>query len=61
MCGWFKPEDGSGFPLESFPQTGLVGKARRQNLDGNGAVQAGISGFADLTHTTRAWRTENFV
>ena len=34
---------------------------RRQNLDGDGAVEAGVLGAIDLAHAARAKRREDFV
>ena len=43
-----------GFALEALAEIGIVGDVRGQDLDGNGAVQAGVGGFVDLAHTARA-------
>jgi len=34
---------------------------RRQNLDGNGAVEPGVLGAIHLAHTSRAERRLNFI
>ncbi len=39
-----------GLALEPLAEIGIVGDMRRQYLDGDGAVQAGVSGLVDLAH-----------
>ena len=45
--------NGAGFALEPFSQFRTVSKMRRQNLDGDNAVEAGIFGAVNLTHSAR--------
>ena len=40
--------------LEALAEIGVVGDVRGQHLDGDGAIQAGVSGFVDLAHAARA-------
>jgi hypothetical protein len=47
--------DGSGFALETFVELGLG------NFDGNQAIQAGVFGFVDITHSARTNGREDFV
>src|SRR5260370_599066 len=53
--------DGPCFPLESFAQFGTICKLRRQNLDGDDAVQPRVAGAVHLTHPARANAGEDFV
>ena len=48
-------------PLEPLAQIRIVRHVRRQHLDGDGAVQAGVTGFVDLTHAARAEGGDNFI
>jgi len=53
--------DGTSFALESFAQLGPVGQMIRQDLDGHGAVEAGVACAIDFAHPSRAQRRENLV
>jgi hypothetical protein len=50
-----------GLALHALLQFRVRGKMRRQNLDGNGAVEPGVLGPIHLTHATRAERRFDFV
>ena len=53
--------DGLGLALEPLLQVGVRGDMLGQHLDGDGAVQAGVAGFVDLAHPTRANGREALV
>ena len=53
--------DGLRFALEPLAQFGTICKMRRQNLDGDNSIEAGIAGFVDLAHATRTDSGEDFV
>ena len=53
--------DRSGLPFESLLEIGVVGQMGRQNLDGHGAVEAGVLGFINFTHPTGSDERENLV
>ena len=40
--------DGLGLPLEPLLEVGVRGHMLRQHLDGDGAIQTGVAGLADL-------------
>ena len=42
--------DGLGFPLEPLAEIGVGGHMRREDLDGDRAIQAGVGGLADFAH-----------
>ena len=46
--------DGLRLALEPLLEIGVTGDVLGQDLDGDGAVQAGVAGFVDLTHAARA-------
>ena len=46
--------DGPGLALEPLLQIRISRHMLGQHLDGDGAVQAGVGGFIDLAHTSRA-------
>ena len=57
MCGWFKLE----MVLASRSNRCLIGvrgDMLGQDLDGDGAVQAGVAGFVDFAHAalTPVWK-----
>src|SRR6266404_2498739 len=49
------------FALESFAQFGTIRKMRRQNFDGDDAVEPRVARAVHLTHPARADRGENFI
>ena len=49
------------FALESLSQFRTISKIRGQNLDGDNAVEVGIFGAVDLTHSARTDGREDFV
>jgi hypothetical protein len=53
--------DGLRLVLEPLLEIGVGGDVLGQDLDGDGAVQAGIAGFVDFTHTARAGGREDLV
>ena len=53
--------NGASFALEPLSQFRTISKMRRQNLDGDNAVEAGILGAVNLTHPARANTGEDFV
>ncbi len=53
--------NGFGLALHALPQFRIRGKMRRQNLDGNGAVEAGVLGTIDFSHAARAEGRLNLV
>ena len=52
--GMIQRRNGARFALKALLQIGVGRKMRRQNLDGNGAVEAGVLGAIDLSHTSGA-------
>ena len=50
--------DGLRLALEPLLEIGVTGDVLGQDLDGDGAVQAGVAGFVDLTHAARADLTQ---
>ena len=52
--------NGPGFPLHPLLQFGVRGKMRRQNLDGDGAVEAGVLGAVNLAHAPSAEERDEF-
>ena len=46
--------NGAGLTLEPLAEIGIVGDMRGEHIDGDGAVQAGVGGFVDLAHASRA-------
>ena len=59
--GMVQAGDGARFTLEALAAHGIAGEMRRQNLDGHGAVKAGVPGAINLAHPARAQRREDFV
>ena len=53
--------DSPSFTLEPFSQFRAISKMRRQNLDGDDSVQAGIFSAVNLAHPARTNSGENFV
>src|SRR5450631_1817273 len=49
------------FAIETVLGLRVVGKMGRQNLDGNGAVKAGVAGTVDFSHSASAKGSEDFV
>ena len=48
MCGVVQAGDGLRLALEPLLQIGVRGDMLGQDLDGDGAVQAGVAGFVRL-------------
>ena len=53
--------NGFGLALHALLQFRVSGEMRRQNLDGDGAVEASVLGAIDLAHAACAERREDFV
>jgi hypothetical protein len=53
--------DGLCFALKSLAQLGTIGKMRRQNFDGNNAIQTRIPGFINLAYSARTNSGKDFV
>jgi hypothetical protein len=53
--------DGARFTLESFAQFGTIRKMRRQNFDGDDAIESRVAGAVHLTHPAGAYAGEDFV
>ena len=53
--------DGFGFALETGLELGAFGEVLGKDLDGNGAVEAGVRGFVDLAHATGSDGSEYLV
>ena len=53
--------DGAGLALETLAQVGAAGDFRRQDLDGDGAIQPSVPATVDLAHPTGADRGEDLV
>ena len=53
--------DGTGFPLKSFFEPGVIGKVRRENLDRDRAVKPGVPGLVDLPLPPGPEGREDFV
>src|ERR1700686_2229976 len=52
---------GLGFLIEALPQSWVGGKMRGKNLDGNGAVQAGVERAINFAHAARAERSDHLI
>ena len=52
--GMIQRRNGARFALKALLQIGVGSKMRRQNLDGNGAVQSGVLGAIDPSHASSA-------
>ena len=52
--GMVQRRNGARFALKALLQIGVGRKMRRQNLDGNGAVQSGVLGAIDPSHASSA-------
>ena len=50
-----------GFALEARQPLGIGGDGRRQDLDGDVALQLGVAGAIDLAHAANAERRDDFV
>jgi hypothetical protein len=59
--GVLKRGNSFGFTLHALLQFRIRGKMRRQNFDGDGAVEASVLGTINLSHTARTEGRENFV
>src|ERR1700680_3084752 len=53
--------NGPSLALEPLPQFGAISKMRRQNLDGDDSVEAGIFGAVNLSHPARTHGGGDFV
>jgi hypothetical protein len=56
-----KPGNGLCFPLQTLPQTGIGSKIRRQNLDGDTALQPRIASAIHFAHAACSERREDFI
>ena len=59
--GMLKRGNGFGLALHALFQFRVRGKMRRQNLDGDGAVEACVLGAIDFAHAASAERRKDFV
>ncbi len=59
--GMLKCGNGFGLALHALFQFRVGGKMGRQDLDGNGAIEAGVLGAIDFSHTARAQLRLNLV
>ena len=59
--GMIQRSDSSCLAFEAGSQIRIVSDFTRQNLDRHRAIEAGVAGFVDLAHATRAKRAEDFV
>src|SRR2546425_10336726 len=57
MWGW----DRFGLPLQALLQRRIGGKAGKQNLDGNRAVEPRVVGAIDFAHAAGAERSSDLV
>ena len=57
MWGW----DRFGLPLQALLQSRIGGKAGKQNLDGNRAVEPRVVGAIDFAHAAGAERSSDLV
>jgi len=53
--------DGLGFSFEPITEVRVIGKTRRQNLDRDRAIEAGIARRVDFTHAPGTEGGEDFV
>ncbi len=53
--------DGLRLALEPLLEIRVRGDVLGEHLDGDGAVQPGVTGFVDLTHASRANGREDLV
>src|SRR5260370_25319240 len=56
-----KAGNGARFTIESFAQFGTIRKMRRQNFDGNNAVEPCVAGAIHFSHPARTDSGEDFV
>jgi hypothetical protein len=59
--GMIQGGEGAGFAFEALLQFGRGGEVRGEDLDGDGAVQAGVAGAIDFTHAAGAERRFDFI
>ncbi len=59
--GVIQGRDGAGLALEALAGLGVIGGLRGENLDGHGAVQAGVPGPVHFPHATRPQRGDDGV
>ncbi len=52
---------GPRLALELAQAIGVAGDVLRQDLDGDGAIEAGVAGAVDLAHAPGADQAEDFV
>jgi hypothetical protein len=55
-----KPRQDAGLAVEPFGERGVGGQRLRQQLDGDVAIQPGLAGFIDRTHSALADEFEYF-
>src|SRR4029077_9205179 len=53
--------DGTSLAPEALQSVGTLGEMRGQNLDGDGAIEAGIGGAIDFAHAAGSDRPDDFV
>ncbi len=61
MCGWFRLRDRPRFALEAVRAVAVGGDVRRQDLDRDRAIEAGVARAVDLAHAARADGRRRFV
>src|SRR5713101_1333072 len=53
--------DCTGLAIEALPELRISGGRRRQDLDRNGAIEAGVSGLVDFSHPAGTDQRHDFV
>src|SRR5450755_815060 len=59
--GMAEAGNGAGFAVKALAKVWVRGEVTGQDLDGNGAVQAGVAGTIHFAHSARAHRGLNLV
>jgi hypothetical protein len=53
--------DGAGLPLEACPADRVRGEVRGEDLEGDGAAEAGVAGLLNLAHAPGPEKAEDLV
>jgi hypothetical protein len=61
MLGWFQRGDRARLALEALAPLAMGGDLGGQDLDGDGAIEAGIARAPDLAHAADADDARDFV
>ena len=53
--------DGARLALEPRAQVGIAGDVRREDLDGDAAIEPRVAGFVDFAHAASTQRADDFI